>query len=122
MGITDQKMCFLCGDQAEDHDHLFTHCKFTCMCFRMLHNWINLQPRQPGTAEEMMKLRKVSGFMRKLLCSLVIATHYQIWYARNISRMEQKEMHPKIILNAVQEAGRGALMYTRTATRYHKLM
>ncbi|XP_074278208.1 uncharacterized protein LOC141601803 [Silene latifolia] len=113
MGITIQKLCFLCGEHDEDHEHLFFHCKYTCLCFNMLYKWIHLQPRQMGSPEEMMGLRKISRFRRKVLCSLVIATQYHIWHARNVGRIEHKVLHPMAIVKAVQEGGESVLLHKR---------
>ncbi|XP_074298966.1 uncharacterized protein LOC141629957 [Silene latifolia] len=110
MGITDQSTCYLCGLQDEDHDHLFRKCIYTCICYARLQSWLGIQGSGFGSAEQMLKLRHCSGFLRKLLCSLVVATHYHIWHARNICRVEQRVLHPKLIIQAVLEDGRLALL------------
>ncbi|XP_074278607.1 uncharacterized protein LOC141602200 [Silene latifolia] len=110
MGVTNQKVCFLCGEQNEDHDHLFKYCRYTCLCYNRIQNWLNLRGGSFGNAGEMLKSRHYSGFIRKLFCSLVLATQYHVWYARNICRLEHRVLHPKAILQVVQEDGRMAIL------------
>ncbi|XP_074271210.1 uncharacterized protein LOC141595135 [Silene latifolia] len=110
MGITSQRTCFLCGYQDENHDHLFSSCTFTCRCYASFQIWLGLPSNGVVLAERMLKIRSCSGFLRKLLCSLVIALHYHIWHARNLCRVEQKVLHPKAIIQAVREDGRLAII------------
>ncbi|XP_074288875.1 uncharacterized protein LOC141614022 [Silene latifolia] len=97
---------FLCGSQDENHDHLFSSCSFTCHCYASFQKWLGLPGNGVVLAERMLKIRSYSGFLRKLLCSLVIALHYHIWHARNLCRVEQRVLHPKAIIQAVREDGR----------------
>ncbi|XP_074298725.1 uncharacterized protein LOC141629650 [Silene latifolia] len=110
IGITDQRTCYLCGVQDEDHTHLFRNCNYTRRCYDRMQSWIGVLGNGFGSTEQMLKLRHCSGFLRKFLCSLVVAMHYHIWYARNVCRVEQQVIHLKVIVKTVLEDGRLALL------------
>ncbi|XP_074305926.1 uncharacterized protein LOC141641152 [Silene latifolia] len=103
MGIPNQGNCFMCAVHQEDHDHLFAKCIYSRHCYGRLFDW--LQIRMPGNPSPggMLKLRKYSGFIRKLLSALMVATQYQIWYARNTSRVNHYVIHPGEIIRTVRQ-------------------
>ncbi|XP_074290286.1 uncharacterized protein LOC141617016 [Silene latifolia] len=103
MGIANQGTCFMCDVYQEDHDHLFAKCIYSRHCYGRLFDW--LQIRMPGNLSPggMLKLRNYSGFIRKLLSALMVATQYQIWYARNTSRVNQYVIHPGEIIRTVRQ-------------------
>ncbi|XP_074315572.1 uncharacterized protein LOC141651774 [Silene latifolia] len=80
---------------------------------RLCRMGVTVQTMQLGSPEKMMRLRKITGFRRKLLCSLVIATQYNIWHARNVCRMEHKVLHPVAIVKSVQEAVKSVMVHKR---------
>ncbi|XP_074313632.1 uncharacterized protein LOC141648816 [Silene latifolia] len=110
MGITDRMTCYLCGTHDEDHAHLIEKCSYTRRCYERMRAWIGALGNGFGSTEQMMKIRHCSGFLRKLLCSLVIAMHYHIWFARNACRVEYKVIHPSFLVKTVIEDGRLALL------------
>ncbi|XP_074293421.1 uncharacterized protein LOC141620453 [Silene latifolia] len=116
MGIVMQTNCYLCGEDIEDHEHLFVKCRYINQCYSKLLEWLNISLEGEVSAERMLKLRKCSGFVRLVLCAMVTAIQYQVWTVRNLCRHEQYVINPSKLVANVQRDCRLKLMQCQVET------
>ncbi|XP_074277685.1 uncharacterized protein LOC141601314 [Silene latifolia] len=111
-GITQQSLCFLCGDNNETHQHLFHECIYVERCYQDLYQWLDVPSQFKGVThpEKMLRKRGCSDFVRLVLISLIVALHYNIWNARNVCRLEGYVMQPVIQVKCIQRESKLRLM------------
>ncbi|XP_074266845.1 uncharacterized protein LOC141590133 [Silene latifolia] len=86
--------CDLCGGAVETRDHLFFMCPFNSRCLKMIGNWLELDIPEQETFEWCRKLRLRSLMQKQIIIAAILALLYQIWWSRNICRLENLVIHP----------------------------
>ncbi|XP_074277152.1 uncharacterized protein LOC141600800 [Silene latifolia] len=84
--------CFLCEAAAESHKHLFTDCVYTSKVNTGVENWLHLT------------LTGSVGYtkLQRKICRLAkMAIWYNIWYVRNICRLEHKVKKPEYVVSEI---------------------
>ncbi|XP_074288985.1 uncharacterized protein LOC141614130 [Silene latifolia] len=80
MGIVTQTNCYLCGEDTEDHEHLFVKCRYINQCYGKLMEWLNI---------------RLQG---------------EVWAVRNLCRHEHYVINPRKLVANVQYDCRLKLM------------
>ena len=85
MGISQEEDCPLCGDHVETIDHLLFECEFSKACMSNFTQWIKQHIENQELEGYWTRLaRKAKGkTSRALLWTMLAATIYHIWKARN---------------------------------------
>ncbi|KAK9714431.1 hypothetical protein RND81_06G093800 [Saponaria officinalis] len=99
MGIAFSNCCFLCGDKAESHDHIFFECEYSRKCVLLLSSWLGVQIPLRGTLGWWIRLRTRSLAMKQLLGLAIASLLYHLWWARNMARIESFVPLPRMLCN-----------------------
>lgn len=80
------KQCMLCGDHAEDFDHLLFKCKISCDLWDRMRNWMGLLKKMQSENALLNAFRGIyrgSTNLHKRRIATTAATIYHIWDMRN---------------------------------------
>ncbi|XP_074314107.1 uncharacterized protein LOC141649312 [Silene latifolia] len=102
MGMDVPSLCFICGLDAENHDHLFTHCWFAKKCYHLAADWLQVSVDVLSSCGNILKYR-CSMFIRQVCMSAVVGISYGIWRCRNLCRLEGYVTHPSKLIAQVQQ-------------------
>ncbi|XP_022014687.1 uncharacterized protein LOC118487529 [Helianthus annuus] len=78
--------CKLCRDQGEDADHLFTGCYVAAILWHKVSTWCKIQPIFAFTMKDLLEFHKTQLMeepKRKYVKTIILATCWSIWKARN---------------------------------------
>jgi hypothetical protein len=95
-GWPHNSTCLLCQVTAEDCDHLFVHCRFTCQVWNRIRSWSKADFPTPGNAyrnteEWWLQARKrAPKNLRRDFDTVTILVHWRIWKERNARIFQQK--------------------------------
>ncbi|XP_074315270.1 uncharacterized protein LOC141651455 [Silene latifolia] len=125
MGVTQNTTCYICGMAAESHKHLFQDCVYATKCYKELYAWLGVsdKKKQMVSADEVLKQRGWSGFVRLVTCALVVALQYNIWQTRNICRLDGMVPQPGTLLKRIKNEFKLRLMaVSKGIMKQHDLM
>ncbi|XP_074270920.1 uncharacterized protein LOC141594828 [Silene latifolia] len=80
-GVSLSDRCLLCENAAESHEHLFNDCVYSSMVIAGLEQWLHLTHN--GRANRSQNQIKICRMAK-------MAIWYNIWFSRNVCRLEQK--------------------------------
>ncbi|XP_074290450.1 uncharacterized protein LOC141617164 [Silene latifolia] len=89
LSLCSSDRCFLCEAAAESHEHLFTDCVYTSKMSTGVEDWLHLT------------LTGSAGYtkLQRKICRLAkMAIWYNIWYVRNIYRLDHKVKKPEYVV------------------------
>ncbi|KAM3344365.1 hypothetical protein P3S68_024072 [Capsicum galapagoense] len=94
-GIHPSRMCALCEEELEDHQHLFFKCSVSWAIWkRMLLAWQGITRRNMGWTDEIQWISthaKGKHLRAAILRMSFVATVYHIWLERNQRTFQQKK-------------------------------
>ncbi|XP_074288632.1 uncharacterized protein LOC141613786 [Silene latifolia] len=102
MGMDVPSLCFICGLDTEDHDHLFSQCWFAKQCYHLAANWLHVSVDVLSSCGKLLKHR-CSMFIRQVCMAAVVGISYGIWRCRNLCRLEGYVTHPSKLVAQVQQ-------------------
>ncbi|XP_074292090.1 uncharacterized protein LOC141618932 [Silene latifolia] len=88
LGVLSQNVCYLCGLQEESHQHLFFECIYSMKCIRAVSAWCMVELPHRYCIQWWIEWRQSSLCRKKIVAVILACSMYQIWYARNICRLE----------------------------------
>ncbi|XP_074297908.1 uncharacterized protein LOC141628704 [Silene latifolia] len=104
MQICQDSVCVLCGNDGEDHAHLFFGCTFSSLCLQQLNNMLRTQVPDTGYVEWWTHKRFQSLFRKQVVAACLQGLVYYIWDARNRCRIEHVVPRPEKIVKLVKGA------------------
>ncbi|XP_074288265.1 uncharacterized protein LOC141613431 [Silene latifolia] len=102
MQICQDSVCVLCGNDGEDHAHLFFGCTFSILCLQQLNNMLRTQVPDTGYVEWWTHKRFQSLFRKQVVAACLQGLVYYIWDARNRCRIEHVVPRPEKIVKLVK--------------------
>ncbi|XP_074300104.1 uncharacterized protein LOC141631314 [Silene latifolia] len=98
MGFGIDETCFLCGSSNEDHQHLFSDCPFSTLCFKLLQQKLHIQFPVQHLVTWQASGRGTSRLQRDLITACHVAIIYEIWQNRNHTRLHGSVRRPESIV------------------------
>ncbi|XP_074292519.1 uncharacterized protein LOC141619402 [Silene latifolia] len=102
MHICYDSECVLCGDDGEDHSHLFFRCAFSRLCLHLLNTMLHIQVPVTEYVEWWTRKRFKSLLRKKIIAACLQGLIYHIWDARNRCRIENRVPRPEMIVKLVK--------------------
>ncbi|XP_074300539.1 uncharacterized protein LOC141631816 [Silene latifolia] len=102
MGFLQSNVCWLCGQEEECHQHLFFSCTYSRKCLTVVENWLQIRIPVQDVMEWWLKYRNRSLLVRQVLAASIAYLMYEIWHARNRSRVESFLVLPTVLVRQVQ--------------------
>ncbi|XP_021856008.1 uncharacterized protein [Spinacia oleracea] len=93
MGICNSTLCLLCEAKDETHSHLFFHCEYSRRCLQGVEKWLDIpisKVHYMGLLRWVKWKSKCSKFQNTVMHTVVNATVYVLWRARNDALLNQK--------------------------------
>ncbi|XP_022024846.1 uncharacterized protein LOC110925185 [Helianthus annuus] len=84
--LSGAPLCKLCGDQEEDADHLFTGCYVAAVMWHKVSLWCKIQPIFAFSMKDLLEFYKTQPIeepKKKYIQTIVLATCWSMWKARN---------------------------------------
>ncbi|XP_074299673.1 uncharacterized protein LOC141630822 [Silene latifolia] len=110
MGVVTSGVCFVYSRGLETHQHLFQECEYAKKCYQLLFSWLKITMTGDVSTGKVLMQRKLSGFQRLVISSLIVAVQYGIWHVRNVCRVDKYLMHPETLLQQVRKESKLRIM------------
>ena len=102
LNLINETNCCICDDGLENVDHLFFKCRFSKLIMDEIGEWSGIQLPKDDCIKWWLRYRARSATKKKMMGIIIAASIYEIWYARNIARLELSVTHPKIVRKRIQ--------------------
>ncbi|XP_056691685.1 uncharacterized protein [Spinacia oleracea] len=85
IGVSVSPLCLLCGQQDEDHNHLFFSCSYSQQCLNDIRSWMSI----PGISSDLQQITRGidhsrhSQFKKQVWYAGLAAIVYVVWQCRN---------------------------------------
>ncbi|XP_056688091.1 uncharacterized protein [Spinacia oleracea] len=85
IGVSVSPLCLLCGQQDEDHNHLFFSCSYSQQCLNDIRSWMSI----PGVSSDLQQITRGidhsrhSHFKKQVWYAGLAAIVYVVWQCRN---------------------------------------
>ncbi|XP_021731005.1 uncharacterized protein LOC110697912 [Chenopodium quinoa] len=87
IGVCDDPICLLCGQEEETRDHLFFKFPYSRKCLSMISSWLGIQEQLFSIDDTWISLREQveDSIKKRCVLAVLVAVVYHIWMARNIA-------------------------------------
>ncbi|XP_074282830.1 uncharacterized protein LOC141607377 [Silene latifolia] len=120
-GITTDQACAICFSQNENHQHLFSDCTYSTLCWDLLNEWLGLSIPKTRVVDWYITWRCPSLMKKQIVGAAIVALWYHIWHARNIARIEARVLAPRYILRQVKQDIQGRCQERKWTLKLTKL-
>ncbi|XP_074278193.1 uncharacterized protein LOC141601789 [Silene latifolia] len=100
-GMVQVNVCYLCGVEEEDHEHIFFQCQYSELCRSKISQWCKVElPRQHCIAW-WLHWRARSTCKKKVVAMILANFMAMIWWCRNRSRVDGLMMRPEMVVSLI---------------------
>ncbi|XP_074305913.1 uncharacterized protein LOC141641138 [Silene latifolia] len=83
MGIIHSNQCFLCGNVAENHSHLFFQCEYSKHCCKCVSDWCGINIPLQNCVQWWNSQRFRSLCKKRVVGVILAALIYHVWLSKN---------------------------------------
>ncbi|XP_074300723.1 uncharacterized protein LOC141632032 [Silene latifolia] len=121
-GITTDMVCAICSSHNETHQHLFSDCTYSTLCWDLLNGWLGLSIPKTRVVDWFITWRCPLLMKKQIIGAAIVALWYHIWTARNIARIEARVLAPRYILRQVKQDIQGRCQERKWTLKMTKLL